>query len=289
MEVVVSENHSTDGTREVVESYRSRVRIVRPPQHCGMAANWNFCVHACAGEWVGLCSGDDLLLPAYVDLLWAGTQKHPDVVFVMGGWENFEETTGHTQPHYLLSMGPLTHCPKTVRNLLRGPKASFAAFCFRRSAFDIVGGYNEHFHLIQDWMFQFDIAKLGSFVKVHSLVARYRITARPGIDAKRWLPYTEDRIHYLSDKIGEALDYGVTSAQIAKITKSILCDILREIRLQNITLDEGTKAKLEQLAVREGLGKRWDRWKAGTWIPSETGRMSAWLQPKIRKVLTLFR
>lgn len=289
MEIVVSENHSTDGTSEVVESYRGRVRIVRPPQHCGMAANWNHCVRACAGEWVGLCSGDDMLLPTYVDSLWEGTQKDPDAVFVMGGWENFDETTGFNQPHYLLSMGPVTPFPKTVRNLLRGPKASFAAFCFRRSAFDAVGGYDESFHLNQDWMLQFELAKLGSFVRVDNLVARYRITERPSISEKRWLLYTEDRIHYLLDKIGTAAGYGVSPAKIEKISRSILFNILRDVRHHNIVLDRATENKLGQLAVRARLGRRWDRWKDGTWVPSESGRVAAWLKSEIRKVLNLLR
>ena len=289
MEIVVSENYSTDGTREVVESFRDQVRIVRPPKHCGMAANWNFCVRACAGEWVGLCSGDDMLLPAYVDSLWAGTKKHPDAVFVLGGWENFDDVTGLSQPHYLLSMGPVTHCPTTVKNLLRGPKASFAAFCFRRTVFDVVGGYNEQFHLIQDWMFQFDIAKRGSFVRVDSLVARYRVTERPSITEKRWLLYTEDRIHYLLEKIGSASEYGIPPSYIERVTRLILYDILRDIRLRNIKLGSTAEAKLRRLVVQTGLGERWESWKSGVWMPPETGRVTAWLKSRIRKIRTFFR
>jgi hypothetical protein len=254
-----------------------------------MAANWNFCARSCVGEWIGLCSGDDMLLPAYVDSMWEGTRNDPAAVFVMGGWENFDELTGHAEPHYLLSMGRVTHHPKTLRNLLRGPKASFAAFCFRRSAFDIVGGYDERFHLIQDWMFQFDIAKLGSFVKVDKLVARYRITERPSIAEERWLLYTEDRINYLSNKIWKALDYGVTSAQIEEVAKSLLCDILREVRLRHVKLDKPAEASLNHLAVRVGLADQWEKWKIGKWMPPEPKGAKKYLILKMRKWLMHFR
>lgn len=286
LEIVVCENYSTDGTLEIVESYRDRVRIVRPPRHYGMAANWNFCVRACRGEWVGLCSGDDLLLPIYVESLWAGTQRHPDAVFVMGGWQNFDEKTGFRRSHYLLSMRPVTHRPQTIEKVLLGPKASFAAFCFKRSAFEAAGGYDESFNLIQDWIMQFDIAKFGSFVKVDDLVARYRITARPSLDQKRWPLYVVDRIHFLSDKIGEAADHGVAAATIRRATKILLQDILREIRMQRVLLDTETEVILGKLAAQVGMSSHWEKWKAGSWTPPPRGRVREWLKSKLRRVIT---
>ena len=254
-----------------------------------MAANWNFCVRACEGEWVGLCSGDDLLLPNYVDSLWEGTKRDAACVFVMGGWETFDSITGSVRPHPLLSMGPVTRFPKTVQMLLRGPKASFAAFCFRRRAYEQVGGYNEQYHYLQDWILQFDLAKQGSFSKVDKLVARYNITVRPDLEEYRKPFYIEDRIQYLTTKIWEALDCGVAPAYVKSSAKYILFDTLRFVRLHALSLDAQTEAKLHEVACRVGVTRQWNRWKAGTWIPSESAWLTGWLRSAARKLLASAR
>jgi glycosyltransferase involved in cell wall biosynthesis len=288
-EVVVSENHSDDGTRQVVESYRRHVRIVRPPKFCSMAANWNHCVRACTGRWVGLCSGDDWLLPGYVAALGEEIEQHPQAVFVMGGWQNLHEATGKLEPHCLLSMGHVTRPPRTIQMQLRGPKASFAAFCFKRSAFDQVGGYDERFHLIQDWIFQFDLAKLGSFIKSDKLIARYRCWHRPTLTAKRQSLHLEDRIRYLSVKIWEALDYGVTRSRVNSAGRHVLFETLRSIRAANLLLDGASEAALSKVAAKCGGTRPWERWKAGDWVPSEPAFRHRWLRVIARKMFMLVR
>ena len=45
-EIVVSDNHSTDQTPEILRQYEGRVRIIRPPEHLSMTAHWNFVVES---------------------------------------------------------------------------------------------------------------------------------------------------------------------------------------------------------------------------------------------------
>jgi glycosyltransferase involved in cell wall biosynthesis len=139
-EIVVCENHSTDGTRQIVDLYKDKVKVVRPPVHLGMAANWNYCVYSCNGDWVGLCSGDDLLLPNYSKTMSREIEKFPNAIFFMGGWINNLLDKGIKETRFLMSMGKVTSYPNTVKMLLEKPKASFAAFCFNRDIFNKVGG-----------------------------------------------------------------------------------------------------------------------------------------------------
>lgn len=63
-EIVVCDNHSTAGTRDVVESAASpRVRYVRAPRPLAMSANWELAVGEARGEYVTVLGDDDGLLP----------------------------------------------------------------------------------------------------------------------------------------------------------------------------------------------------------------------------------
>ncbi len=64
--VIVSDNHSTDDTREVVESFRRRdprVTYVRPPRRMSMATHYEFAFDQVEDGFVMLVGSDDGLLP----------------------------------------------------------------------------------------------------------------------------------------------------------------------------------------------------------------------------------
>ena len=85
VEIVVSENFSTDSTHEIVSIYSNKIKIVNPPYHLDMAANWNFAVNSCSGKWVGMLSGDDKILPGYVQSIRRIVSKAHNPVFAYGG------------------------------------------------------------------------------------------------------------------------------------------------------------------------------------------------------------
>ena len=288
MEIVVSENHSTDGTAEVVARYKDRIRIVHPPVHCSMAANWNFCVSSCKGDWVALCSGDDILLPEYVNQMSKGAMSDKDAVFVMGGWENKDEVTGKIAPNFLFSMNQITRVPKTIEMQLLGPKASFAAFCFKKSAYEKIGGFNETFHLIQDWMFQFDMSKLGSFIKVNHLVAQYRTFDRPAsIEQYRSSLYIKDRIYYLDVKIWEALEYGISNKKVTEASKDLFNRLMDFMNEFNVKLDIDSENKLMGIANRIGMVKQFNQWLAGKWVVKKENQIPVLLKKCVRRILNV--
>lgn len=265
--IVVSENHSTDGTREVVESYRGRIEIVRPPTHCGISENWNFCVNSCDADWVGLCSGDDMLLPNYIADMKQAISRHPSAVFAMGGWENYFETSQKVVPHYLLSMGAVTAQPEALRMQLRGPKASFATFCFKKATFERTEGFDRRFKVMQDWMFQFELAKHGDFTKINKLVARYRIADRPELMAKRHPLFVADRAEYLTRKIWEAADYGVSVSAVTAAARDVFVETLHFASSHQVIVMGDLSDKLAIVATKLGQEDIWQKWMDGALPP----------------------
>ena len=67
VEVVVSDDHSTDGTAETAEAVPDeRVRVVRSDRRLGMARNWNRSVQLARGDYIKFLMQDDLLDPTCV-------------------------------------------------------------------------------------------------------------------------------------------------------------------------------------------------------------------------------
>ena len=64
LEIIVSDNASTDGTEAFVKSLKdSRIRYVNTGQRVGMSQNWEFALKHATGDWIGYVGDDDGLLP----------------------------------------------------------------------------------------------------------------------------------------------------------------------------------------------------------------------------------
>ena len=76
-EVVIGEDHGTDGTRAICEEYVEKypqVRLLPLTDNLGVAGNWRRVLLECKGEYVAMCEGDDywtdpLKLKMQVDFL----------------------------------------------------------------------------------------------------------------------------------------------------------------------------------------------------------------------------
>jgi GT2 family glycosyltransferase len=84
VEVIVVDNASADGTREVLEGFRDRCRIVYNPQNVGFAAAQNQAIRMARGRWILTLNPDMLLLPNFIQALVAAGRLDPRVGSVCG-------------------------------------------------------------------------------------------------------------------------------------------------------------------------------------------------------------
>ena len=64
LEIIVSDNFSTDNTREIVESFDDpRIRYINTGQRLGMSGNWEFALSHVSGGYLTFLGDDDGLLP----------------------------------------------------------------------------------------------------------------------------------------------------------------------------------------------------------------------------------
>jgi GT2 family glycosyltransferase len=69
MEVIVIDNASTDGTKDLLEQFEERCRVVYNEENIGFAAAQNQAIEMSSGEWVLTLNPDVLLMPDFVAAL----------------------------------------------------------------------------------------------------------------------------------------------------------------------------------------------------------------------------
>jgi glycosyltransferase involved in cell wall biosynthesis len=104
VEIVISDNGSTDRTPEVIESHRDRLpalRVSRFAENRGPQANWLNALHKAEGEFMAYLADDDSLivdnLLHHVDTL----SRQPDLMAIFADWIAWnDETQTEIHRHY---------------------------------------------------------------------------------------------------------------------------------------------------------------------------------------------
>lgn len=81
-ELVLSNNHSTDDTQQVLEKMAeqdSRIRLIAPPEPLGMTAHWNWAWKQTRGKYVAFLSDDDIWEPTFLQTVVALAEERPDL------------------------------------------------------------------------------------------------------------------------------------------------------------------------------------------------------------------
>lgn len=89
VEIIVSDNCSSDTTSDVVKSFLTdpRIKYFRNTSNLGMMGNWQVCIYKrCQAQWFVLMSDDDYFTdPDYLSIAWDAIQKHSPKLVYAGG------------------------------------------------------------------------------------------------------------------------------------------------------------------------------------------------------------
>jgi len=102
IEIVVSENHSQDNSREVLSRFSDpRLRVMSPESPLPMHENWEFLLSESSGEWIYFLGDDDAMMAHSVECLKKVVARHPRVEAIVSPrayyfWDGVQDQYGDT-------------------------------------------------------------------------------------------------------------------------------------------------------------------------------------------------
>lgn len=181
LQIVVSDDGSTDGTAQLVESYASRypdkiVAITGGP-NLGISGNSNRCLKACTGTYVAFLAGDDLMLPGKISRQVEWFEEDPQRALCAHDVEHFDSSTGRRLRLHSDISKPRTGSG-TAEFLRWGYFSATSSIMVRRSVIPAYG-FDERIAVHSDWKFAADCLVMGGgFGFVPGVLGRYRLHGR---------------------------------------------------------------------------------------------------------------
>lgn len=206
LEVVVSDNHCTDGTAELLAGVRDpRLLVVRPPEHLPVALNFNFCASQIRGRYLSFLSSDDVLEPAFAGKLSALLDANPTAAFAYcastlvdgeGKVIGLERRVGGSYQR---------SGRQELRRFIAGSRCVFDTMLIRRECYERSGGLGilrkgRYFRELPDWDFDLRLLMTGDLIYLDEVLVRFRYWSAPNRDDNsRRLPRYIEEIGRLFD------------------------------------------------------------------------------------------
>lgn len=149
-EMVVVDDASTDGTRDVVEGWSRRdprIRLVSNGGNKGQTPCLNQGLRECRGTWVARQDADDLSAPGRLAAQIEHVVRNPEVI-LLGTAGILIDESGHKAG--LLDV-PCTAAGIAWASLFLNPFLHTSVLFRREAALEAFGGYDESFRIAQDY------------------------------------------------------------------------------------------------------------------------------------------
>jgi glycosyltransferase involved in cell wall biosynthesis len=191
IEYIVVDPGSTDGSREIIDQYRSRISKVILRSDRGAADGLNNGFAEATGEIFAFLNSDDLLLPGAVSGAADFLDKHRDVGVVSGHGRLIGPDDRVLRNLYSDRMS-------VNRSLYGAVVLIQPSTFFRRKAFDLVGGFRPESKACWDGELFLEMARVGvKFANVDEFWSAYRIHEQSVTGSKSSavrVSQTQDRI-----------------------------------------------------------------------------------------------
>jgi glycosyltransferase involved in cell wall biosynthesis len=111
LEVLVYDEASTDGTRELVEGLLAaadpeiETRFITSDENSGPVLAWRVALHAITGDWCAFVWADDVLKPDYSEKLMAGAARATEAGRKLVACSGEVESDGRVRPYYSVDRG----------------------------------------------------------------------------------------------------------------------------------------------------------------------------------------
>jgi len=190
LELIISDDCSTDNTVDLCYKWIgknkqrfSNVKVLTSPTNTGVTANMSRAESECAGDYVKVIAGDDLLCPDCIEKYINYVNKHPNTVYLFGKVEVFGESdekikrfndTIFDYSFFDLSLEQQYRWLVT-RSIQPIPAATSFYNITRAKQLGII--YDERIPMLEDWPRWIQCLEKGvKFEFIDEVVANYRVS-----------------------------------------------------------------------------------------------------------------
>ncbi|RED48371.1 glycosyltransferase family 2 protein [Seonamhaeicola aphaedonensis] len=196
LEIVVSDDASTDNTLQIVATFKEKTAIpIKVYQHtpAGIGANWNHCVKQAQGNYIKFLFQDDVLEPHCIEIMMDLALKNPKVGLVYckrsflynhltSKIQEFVAYYGNLHTYWQdikVEQGVL-HGKSYLkdRQFLNSPKNKIGeptAVLLKRACFDKVGYFNKALKQTLDCEFWYRVMKYYDMGFVNEALVKFRL------------------------------------------------------------------------------------------------------------------
>ncbi|MBJ2255591.1 glycosyltransferase [Pseudomonas psychrophila] len=173
VQIVISDDCSTDGTAELLKDFSSRysdkIYLNINQYNLGITKNCNKALSFCDGEYVCFFAGDDLMLPTKISKQVKLLENDTEASFCYHRVDVFESTNNLT-----LEVTEETRSIFSTFDIIeRGGLPGANSVMARKSDLPR-GGYNEKIPAVSDWLFFIELSLRGKVIFCNEILARYR-------------------------------------------------------------------------------------------------------------------
>lgn len=186
-EVIVIDDGSTDGSREVIEAFGAAIRPVFQENH-GTYATLNRGIRLASGDWIALHNSDDVWEREKLERQAEIVAAHPDVGLVHTGvrYIDAEGRSYDAPPGANLSDYHAPPYSDALPVMLRSQQVVISSVLVSRRAWERVGGFDERHLGMGDWDFCLRVSQMFPFGFVDAPLTLIRKhAASAGMDPTR--------------------------------------------------------------------------------------------------------
>lgn len=189
VEVIVSDNHSTNGCSAVPTEFSDpRIRLVRPPRHLSIVQHFAYAAFQANGEFLSFLPSDDWLDPDWFSKMVSAMRRHPEASFAYCDIFRHDQQSGETHryrgsdfPSQYLSDSEAIHV--FGKMISKDTSGYIVGALIRSDSFFRCGGLHDAGAMYAgDLTIGFGLLKYGGVVYVGEPLVNY--TAWPKIEGK---------------------------------------------------------------------------------------------------------
>lgn len=176
IEIVIADDCSTDGTREMLiqyaNKYKNKFILKLSNKNQGITKNSNLAYFACNGKYIAWMGGDDIMYKDKIKKQVEIMEKNPDCSICYHNLEVFDSLTGKTIRYFNNFSNKHTG---DISKLIKYGTFNGACSTMVRKDKCPIHGFNEQIPYASDWLFWVEtLANGGNIYFIDEVLGRYR-------------------------------------------------------------------------------------------------------------------